>query len=77
METVSRVKKRNELPGWKKLSLSFDIQRLREDLRDLEARAAWDGLNSEYRALCEAFDLLTPFFMEDDDAGHARDESEG
>jgi hypothetical protein len=65
-----RVKKRNELPGWKKLALSFDIERLRADFDILQAKSAWDGLNSEYRALCEEFEQLPPFFMEENHQGH-------
>lgn len=65
MDSVAKIKKRNELPGWKKLDLSFDIERLRADLNLLESRVSWDGLNAEYRSLCEIFEQLPPFFMEE------------
>lgn len=65
MQANFRIKKRNELPGVQKLKISFDIDRLRESLSQMEGMSAWDGLQSEYKSLCEVFDQLPPFFMEE------------
>lgn len=63
-------KNRHELPVLKRLDLTFDIERLRREVRAFESGKVWDGLGSDYASLCETHTRLPRmFFAEEELAG--------
>ncbi len=62
---VTARRKRHDLPGILKLKVRFDMDKLRQSLAEMQGQRAWNGLDAEYRSLCEVFDQLPPFFMGD------------
>lgn len=60
-------KNRWELPVIKRLDIRFDIDRLREELKQFSANKVWDGLGSDYASLCETHTKLPKMFFKDEE----------
>jgi len=56
-------KGRYELPVIAPLNIRFDINRLREELKQFESNKVWDGLGSDYADMCEAHTKLPAMFF--------------
>jgi hypothetical protein len=56
-------KNRWELPVIKRLDIRFDINRLREELKQFSSGKVWDGLGSDYADMCEAHTKLPAMFF--------------
>ena len=60
-------KSRFELPVIKKLDIKFNIDRLREDLRQFAHGKVWDGLGSDYAHMCETHTKLPKMFFKEEE----------
>lgn len=58
---------RFDLPVIKKLNLSFDIEKLQEELKDYSKNKVWDSLGSDYSTLCESHTKLPKMFFKDEE----------
>lgn len=60
-------KNRHELPVLKRLDITVDIDRLREELGTFAEGKVWDGLGSDYASLCETHTRLPKMFFRPDE----------
>ena len=60
---MEKWKKRSELPVLKKLDLTVDVDRIREELQQFEAGKTWDGLGFDYMHMCETHTKLPKMFF--------------
>lgn len=56
-------KRRYELPVIKRLDIRFDINRIRDELKQFSFNKTWDGLGSDYANMCEAHTKLPSMFF--------------
>ena len=60
-------KGRYELPVIAPLNIRFDINRLREELKEFSRDKVWDGLGSDYANMCEAHTKLPKMFFTEEE----------
>lgn len=60
-------KGRYELPVIARLNIGFDIDRLRNELKQYSADKVWDGLGSDYADMCVAHTKLPAMFFTDEE----------
>jgi hypothetical protein len=60
-------KGRYELPVIARLDYRFDINRLREELRQFAENKVWDGLGSDYAHMCETHTKLPKMFFKEEE----------
>ena len=60
-------KSRFELPVIRRLDLRFDIDRLREELKQFSRNKVWDGLGSDYAHMCETHTKLPKMFFKEEE----------
>lgn len=64
----TRWKGRHELPVMARLhGVSFDIDRLREELTSFSSGKVWDGLGSDYAHMCETHTKLPKMFFKEEE----------
>jgi|TARA_R110000796_G_scaffold814_6_gene3131 hypothetical protein len=67
MENKINWKSRNELPVIEKLDITFDINRLKADLKQFAKDKIWDGLGSDYAHMCETHTRLPAMFFKEEE----------
>ena len=61
------MRKRHELPVFKRLNIQFDIDKLRQCYEEFSKEKKWDGLGNEYASLCESHTKLPKMFFKDEE----------
>lgn len=60
-------KGRHDLPVIARLNIRFDIERLRNELKEFSLDKTWDGLGSDYAHMCETHTKLPKMFFKEEE----------
>lgn len=60
-------KGRYELPVIARLNIRFDIEKLKEELKQFSSNKIWDGLGSDYAHMCETHTKLPKMFFKEEE----------
>ena len=64
---LTKWKSRYELPVIDRLDYRFDINRLRDELKQFAQNKVWDGLGSDYAHMCETHTKLPKMFFKEEE----------
>lgn len=63
----TKWKSRYELPVIHRLDMKFDIDRLKNELKQFAQNKVWDGLGSDYAHMCETHTKLPKMFFKEEE----------